>query len=149
MQTTALVNEAYLRLIDISDVDWKDRAHFFAVASQLMRRILIDSLRADHAMKRGGAGLVLEHPTDWERIRSLDAGRTEELLAVDQALARLEVMDPRRARVAELRVFAGLEVVEMAEVLGVSEVTVKRDWRVAKAWLMRELDFVIHDPGHG
>lgn len=141
MQTTALVNEAYMRLVDIRSVDWKDRAHFFAVSAQLMRRILIDSVRARHAAKRGGAGLVLESPGNWDGVPALEAAQTEELLAVDEALNRLAAMDPRRAKVVELRVFAGLAVAEVAEALAISEVTVKRDWRLAKAWLQRELGF--------
>ncbi len=139
IQTTALVHEAYLRLLKIDDVDWNDRAHFFAVAAQLMRRILIDFVRAGGAVKRGG-------PNQRVRDVSLDdipapgSDRATELLAVDDALSRLADLDPRRARVVELRVFGGLTHEEIAQVLRISQQSVMRDWRLAKAWMLRELN---------
>jgi RNA polymerase sigma factor (TIGR02999 family) len=135
LQTTALVNEAYLRMVDVEGVRWQDRAHFFAVAAQMMRRILVDSARAHLADKRGGR---LPHVYLDE---SMDASpqSSEELVALDDALNALEAMDARKARVVELRFFAGLSVEEMAEALQISAPSVKRDWKLAKAWLSREL----------
>jgi RNA polymerase sigma factor (TIGR02999 family) len=135
LQTTALVNEAYLRLVDVSRVRWKSRAHFLGVAAQAMRRILVDAARARGARKRGGAEFRV----------LLDEGllvapeRGASLIALDDALTTLASVDPRKSRVVELRYFAGLSVAETAAVLGVSPETVQRDWRVAKAWLLREL----------
>jgi len=139
IQTTALVHEAYLRLMKIDDVDWNDRAHFFAVAAQLMRRILVDTVRARGALKRGGQdqrvdGIVLDD------LPAAGTDRAVELLAVDDALSRLFEIDPRRARVVELRVFGGLTHDEIADVLRISPQSVMRDWRLAKAWMLRELD---------
>jgi len=139
MQTTALVNEAYLKLVDIKSVDWRDRVHFFAVSANVMRRILIDIARAHTAEKRGGPAKAVFVPADWEEIPAPDSKRAEELLALDEALTRLIEMDVRRGKVVELRVFAGLSVEETAEVLDVSAATIMREWRVAKAWLVREL----------
>jgi RNA polymerase sigma factor (TIGR02999 family) len=139
VQTTALVHEAYLRLLKIDNVDWNDRAHFFAVAAQLMRRILVDMVRAGGALKRGGR----EQRVDDVVLDQLPAPGTEraaELLAVDEALDRLTEVDPRRARVVELRVFGGLTHEEIAEVLHISQQSVMRDWRLAKAWMLRELN---------
>jgi RNA polymerase sigma factor (TIGR02999 family) len=138
LQTTALVHEAYLRLLKIDNVDWNDRAHFFAVAAQLMRRILVDMVRAGSAVKRGGrekrvADIALDD------IPAPGSDRAVELLAVDDALSRLTEIDPRRARVVELRVFGGLTHEEIAEILRISQQSVMRDWRLAKAWMLREL----------
>jgi RNA polymerase sigma-70 factor (ECF subfamily) len=135
LQTTALVNEAYLRLVDVEGVRWQDRTHFFAVSAQIMRRILVDSARAHLADKRGGR---LPHVYLDE---SMDASpqSSEDLIALDDALNALEEMDPRKARVVELRFFAGLSVEQTAEALNISAPSVKRDWKLAKAWLSREL----------
>ena len=135
LQTTGLVNEAYLRLVDQKNVQWQNRAHFFGISAQLMRRILVDHARAKHRAKRGGADLrvTLDEATAVARTREID------LLALDEALNRLAKIDPQQSRVVELRFFSGLNVEETAEVLGVSAATVKRDWSVAKAWLHREI----------
>jgi RNA polymerase sigma-70 factor, ECF subfamily len=135
LQTTALVNEAYLRLIDSRQVRWQNRAHFFAISAQLMRRILVDFARSRRYQKRGAGSqkvTLIE-----ELIASPQQGR--DLLALDTALSALAVTDARKARVVELRFFGGLSVEEAAEVLKVSPETVMRDWRLAKAWLRREL----------
>lgn len=135
LQTTALVNEAYLRLVDCAQTNWQDRAHFFAVSAQVMRRILIDFARARGARKRGG---------DAPHI-SLDDTPTVgiepdmKLLALDSALKALASFDERKSKVVELRFFGGLSIEETAEVLQISAETVVRDWRVAKIWLLREL----------
>jgi RNA polymerase sigma factor (TIGR02999 family) len=139
LQTTALVNEAYLRLVDIDGVDWRDRVHFFAVAANVMRRILIDIARAQAAEKRGGPVKAMIVPADWDEIPARASERAEDLLALDDALTRLIEMDGRRGKIVELRVFGGLSVEETAEALQVSPATVMRDWRVAKGWLVREL----------
>jgi RNA polymerase sigma factor (TIGR02999 family) len=138
LQTTALVHEAYLRLIKIPNVDWRDRVHFFALSAQLMRRILVDAARANRAAKRGG----IESPAvvlDPDEIPAPEADRGAEVIALDDALTQLAALDPRRARVVELRVFGGLTHEEAAEILQVSPQSVMRDWRLAKAWLLREL----------
>lgn len=138
LQTTALVHEAYMRLVDIRGVDWRDRVHFFAVSAQLMRRILVDSARAHGAIKRGGhAGLVQD--LDPDDIPAPESVRAAELIELDDALRSLSQLDPRRARVVELRVFGGLTVDEAAEVLELSPQSVRRDWTLAKAWLLREM----------
>ena len=135
LQTTALVNEAYLRLVDITRVRWQDRTHFFAVAAQSMRRVLVEAARARDAQKRGGkAQFVRFDETAFPAVdKSLD------LLALDEALEALARTDGRKARVVELRFFGGLGVDETAETLGVSSDTVIRDWKVARLWLLREL----------
>ena len=135
LQATALVNEVYLRLIQINQVRWQNRAHFFAMASTLMRRILVDFARARGNRKRGGdvQKVTLDEAIIVHQERSAD------VLAVDEALRKLEELDPRRSRVVELRFFGGLTLEETAEVLSVSADTVKRDWRVARMWLLREL----------
>jgi RNA polymerase sigma factor (TIGR02999 family) len=135
LQPTALVNEVYLKLIDQDQVTWQNRAHFFGVAAQMMRHLLIDYAKAKGAVKRGGgaARTVLD-----ENIASVNAPAGD-LLAVDEALTRLATLDPQQARIVELRVFGGLTVEETAEVLGISAPTVKRDWRTAKTWLYREV----------
>ena len=135
LQTTALIHEAYLRLIDQKDVRWQNRAHFYAISAQLMRRILIDHARSRQAAKRGGSNIKL--PLEETMIAS--EGREVDLVALDEALERLASIDPQQSRVVELKFFSGLSVEETAEVLGVSQRTVKRDWNVAKAWLRREI----------
>ena len=135
LQATALVNEAYLRLVNSREVNWKNRAHFFAVSAQLMRRILVDAARARGYQKRGGEALKVT--LDEELVGPLEKGR--DLVALDDALKVLSEVDPRKSRVVELRSFGGLGVKETAEVLRVSPETVMRDWRLAKAWLKREM----------
>ena len=135
IQTTALVHEAYLKLIDVTNVDWQHRAHFFAVSAQIMRRILLDRARRRVAAKRGGAAPRV----NLDEVPDIGSGRARELIALDDALNALAKVDPRKARVIELRFFAGLSVEETAEVLKVSSDTVKRDWRLARAWLLAEL----------
>ncbi|MBI4903673.1 MAG: sigma-70 family RNA polymerase sigma factor [Acidobacteria bacterium] len=135
LQTTALVNEAYLRLIDSSRVRWKSRAHFFAVSAQLMRRILVDTARSRQKLKRGGAAAVVP----LEEAAIVAAGRPIDLIALDLALSKLTEFDERKGTVVELRYFGGLSVDETAEVLAVSPITVMRDWDLAKVWLLREL----------
>jgi len=135
LQATALVNEAYLKLIEQRAVNWQSRAHFFGVAAQLMRRILIDYARGHTREKRGGE----QKKVSLDEVILFSEQQADELLAVDDSLNLLEKMDPRQARVVELRFFAGLSVEEAAEALGVSPKTVKRDWSVAKAWLYADL----------
>lgn len=135
IQTTALVHEAYLKLIDVTNVDWQHRAHFFAVSAQIMRRILLDRARRRVAAKRGGAAPRV----NLDEVPDIGSGRARELIALDDALNALAAVDPRKARVIELRFFAGLSVEETAEVLKVSPDTVKRDWKLARAWLLAEL----------
>jgi RNA polymerase sigma factor (TIGR02999 family) len=135
LQTTALVNELYLRLVDIQQIDWQNRAHFFGVCAQLMRRILVDFARERCSQKRGGE--IPRLPLDDELVVSCDP--QPDLVALDDALKVLSDIDKRKARVVELRFFGGLDVRETAEVLRVSSETVIRDWKMAKAWLFREL----------
>jgi RNA polymerase sigma factor (TIGR02999 family) len=135
LQATALVHEAYIRLVEQNDVAWRNRAHFFGIAAQLMRRILVDHARARLAAKRGG---------ELARIPLTDAvamshDRPDELLVLDESLSRLAALDPRQAQVVELRVFGGMTMDEVAVSLETSLATSKRDWTVAKAWLLREL----------
>jgi RNA polymerase sigma factor (TIGR02999 family) len=141
LQPTALVNEAYLRLVDVKGVDWHDRAHFFAIAAQLMRRILVDAARARATAKRGGeSGRVAPSPDlNLDQIPDLGLERSAELVALNDALNALALWDKRKASVVELRFFGGLSVEETAEVLGISPQSVKRDWKLARAWLMKEL----------
>ena len=135
LQTSALVNDAYIRLIDWKNVHWQNRAHFFAVSAQLMRRILVDFARERKNLKRGGgAQLSLTEAETFTMDRDTD------LVALDEALNTLVEIDPRKAQVVELRFFGGLSNTEIAEVLTVSEQTVLRDWRLAKVWLLKELD---------
>lgn len=136
LQTTALVNEAYLRLIDSSRVRWQNRAHFFAVSAQLMRRILVDLARARKKLRRGGDAIQISL-ADVEDISELS---DPDLIALDEALDRLSAMDQRKSKIIELRCFGGLSVEETAEVLKVSANTVMRDWGFAKVWLLRELE---------
>jgi len=138
LQTTALVSEAYLKLVGQRDVDWQNRAHFFAIAATVMRRILVDNARRDQRAKHGGgapAASVDEMQAVPQPI-SIDA---VDALALDTALRKLEAFDPEQARIVELRFFGGLTVEETAEVLGTSPSTVKREWALAKGWLFREL----------
>jgi RNA polymerase sigma factor (TIGR02999 family) len=134
---TGLVNEAYLRLVDASTIEWQDRAHFLSVSSRIMRRVLIDAARRRAAEKRGPAA---DGPAvDVGRIPAAGSDRAASLCALDDALEALARLDPRRAQVIELRFFGGLSVDETADVLSVSPQTVMRDWKLARAWLMREL----------
>jgi RNA polymerase sigma-70 factor, ECF subfamily len=135
LQTTALVNEAYLCLVDQSRVEWQNRAHFFGVAAQIMRRILLAQARENHRLKRGGGDIRVE----LDAAATLCAAESENLMALDEALERLAALDERKERVVELRYFGGLSVEETAEVLGISAVTVARDWEFSKNWLRREL----------
>ncbi len=141
LQTTALVNEAYLRLVDVKKVSWQNRAHFFGVSAQLMRRILVDLARSRHSLKRGGDA----HTLSLEESLIVSPERGADLVALDDTLKALASVDPRRSRVVELRFFGGLSVEETAEVLKVSPETVMHDWKLAKAWLLRELSA---DKGH-
>ena len=134
LQTTALVNEAYMRLVDYKRMHWKDRAHFFAVSSQAMRRILVEHARR-HNLKRGGN---VQH-VELEEALNIGGNEDVDLVAVDRALTGLTRMDPRKAQIVEMRFFGGLSVEETAEVLRISAITVKRDWRAARAWLYHEL----------
>ena len=136
LQTSALINEAYLRLIDWKNVRWQNRAHFFGVAAQLMRRILVDFARDRQYLKRGG-GAVQVSLTE---AASFIVHRSGDFVALDEALKALAEIDPRKVKVVEMRFFAGLSVEEVAELLNVSKETVMRDWRLAKVWLLRELD---------
>jgi RNA polymerase sigma-70 factor, ECF subfamily len=135
LQATALANEAWLRLIDAGSVDWHDRAHFFAVSATMMRRILVDKARGRVRAKRGGHAPKL----NLDQIPDPSSGRSGELIAVDDALTALARLDPRKAKVIELRFFGGLSVEETAEVLKISPQSVMRDWRLARSWLMREM----------
>jgi RNA polymerase sigma-70 factor (ECF subfamily) len=135
LQTTALINEAYIRLIEWKKLHWENRAHFFAVAAQLMRRILVDAARARGSAKRGGG--TAETTLDEGCV--VQPGKSRDLLALDEALTRLAQIDERKSRVVELRFFGGLSVGETAMVLGSSERTVLREWNLARAWLYREV----------
>ena len=141
IQTTALVHELYLRLVGQERVRWQDRAHFFAVAAQLMRRILVDHARKRLNAKRGGDVVLLPLDTNGAFI----AERAAEVVAVDDAVKALSAVDDRKARIVELRFFGGLSIEETAGVLGVSAGTVMRDWTIAKAWLRREMSGTRHD----
>jgi len=135
LQTTALIHEAYVRLVDQRNVQWQNRAHFFGIAGQMMRRILVDHARAKKRVKRGGSDLrvSLGEATVAVQDQGLD------IVALDEALERLAQLDEQQSRVVELRFFSGLTVEETAAVMGISKATVKRDWSMAKAWLHREL----------
>ena len=136
LQTSALINEAYLRLVNQRAVAWQDRTHFFAVAAQVMRRILIDHARRHQASKRG-AGV---QPVALNDMEAVSRERAAEFVALDEALVKLAAIDERKSRIVELRFFAGLTVEEVAEVLKLSPITIKREWRSARAWLQRELN---------
>lgn len=142
LQPTALVNEAFLKLAANTRAEWRDRAQFYAVAARLMRRILVDYARKRAAGKRGGG-----HQVTLEENLVLREERIEDVLGVDEVLERLEALDPRQGRIVELRFFSGLTVEEIAEVLGISTPTVKREWSSAKAWLHRELSLVRNRAG--
>jgi len=135
LQATALIHEAYIRLTGIHEIDWQDRSHFFAVAATLMRRILVEHARASQAGKRGGG---------WDAV-SLNEGilpgaeRSSEIVALDEALTRLAELDQRQSKIVEMRFFAGMSEEETGQALGISARTVKRDWRIARAWLFKEL----------
>ena len=136
LQTTALVNEAYLRLIEQKGMKWRNRAHFFAISAQLMRRILVSMARARHANKRGGEA----RQVSLDEALVISEERAAELVALDEAMNELAALDSRRSRVVELRYFGGLSVEETAEILKISPETVMRDWKRAKAWLYTELN---------
>jgi RNA polymerase sigma-70 factor, ECF subfamily len=135
LQTTALVNEVYLRLVDVHEVSWQDRAHFFAISARMMRRILSDFARSRNYRKRGGAALHVS----FREALAVSQEQHAEIVAIDDALVELAALDPRKNQVVELRFFGGLSVEETAEALKVSPETVKRDWRFAKSWLHRVL----------
>jgi len=140
LQTTALANEAYLRLVDCQQVRWQDRAHFFAISAQLMRRILVDFARSRHYQKRGAGARAVSFD------ENLVVGQQEcpDLVALDEALEALAEVDARKCKVVELKFFGGLTAEEIAEVLGVSPQTVLRDWKLAKAWLRHEMKGGLH-----
>lgn len=140
LQTTALINEAYLKLLDCSRIDWKDRAHFLAIASRLMRRILVDHARSRLSKKRG-EGLLL---ASLDQNQTPPVVRDPALIALDDALNSLSIEDKRKSDVVELRFFGGLSVEETSEALGVSVETVMRDWKFAKTWLSREMKKAVH-----
>src|SRR2546423_2502412 len=133
LQTTALVNEAYLRLVKRKSVRWQNRAHFFAVAAQVMRHILIDHAREHHYAKRGGDARKIS----LDQVTLMSPERAKELIALDEALEALARIDPRKSRIVELRYFGGMTIEEVAEVLKIAPVTVQREWRAAKAWLYK------------
>jgi RNA polymerase sigma factor (TIGR02999 family) len=135
LQATALVNEAYVRLIDWKNVQWQNRAHFFGIAAQMMRRILVDYARAQQREKRGGGTAQVS----LSEANGVPLGSAGDFVALDEALAALEKLSPRQSRTVELRFFGGLSLEEAAEALGVSVGTVRRDWELARAWLFREL----------
>ncbi len=152
IQSTALVNEAFVRLVSQQSVDWQSRAHFIGLASKLMRRVLVDYARARLANKRGGGVGVLSldemaEPSEADAapnttptaLQHLDSHTQDEVSAIDQALLRLEKIDPRQSQIVEMRYFGGLTVEQTAEAIGISEATVKREWTLARAWLRREL----------
>jgi RNA polymerase sigma factor (TIGR02999 family) len=141
LQSTALVHEVYLRLTKAQQVDWHDRVHFFALSAQIMRHVLVDAARARTATKRGGGAVQDEHSSaaDLDQIPTTESDAAATFCALDDALESLSRIDPRRAKVIELRFFGGLSVEETADALQVSPQTVMRDWRLARAWLAREL----------
>lgn len=136
LQTSALINEAYIRLVNQQDIPWQNRAHFFGVAAQVMRHILIDHARKHCYAKRGGGA----RKVPLEEAMIVNDKRAEELVALDDALKDLTALDPRKSRIIELRFFGGLSIEETAEALQISPVTVTREWRSAKAWLRREMN---------
>jgi RNA polymerase sigma factor (TIGR02999 family) len=142
LQTTALVHEVYLRMVDVTSVEWRERAQFFAMAAQMMRRILVDAARARHARKRGGGDVNV----NLDESGILPPAPVRSVLAVDDALSAFSKVAPRQARVVELRYFGGLTEEEIVAVLGISPRTVRRDWDLAKAWLLRELSDTVKNP---
>lgn len=142
LQATALVNEAFVRLVDARQVDWRDRAPFFAVSARMMRRILVDAARIKASLKRGGAAQRVDHstPVNLDQFPTAASSIASQVCALDDALRTLARMDPRRAQVIELRYFGGLTVEETGHVLKISPQSVMRDWKLARAWLARELD---------
>jgi RNA polymerase sigma factor (TIGR02999 family) len=139
LDATALVHEAYLKLVDAGGIDWQDRGHFFAIAARIMRRILVDAARTRTAAKRGGGVELIADAEVLNQVAAADTSRAAEIVAIDDALASLAAIDPRRAQVVELRFFAGLSVEETAQALSVSPQTVMRQWKLARAWLAREV----------
>ncbi|HEY4212235.1 MAG TPA: sigma-70 family RNA polymerase sigma factor [Steroidobacteraceae bacterium] len=154
IQRTALVHEAFVRLVDQRSIDWRDRSHFFALASNVMRRILVDHARARLASKRGGGAVMLsfeevtgptdpDNPTPSRPDAGVDIpnpdGEGDDIEAIDGALTHLAALDPRQAQIVEMRYFGGLTIEETAQALGISDATVKREWTAARAWLRREL----------
>jgi RNA polymerase sigma factor (TIGR02999 family) len=137
LQPTALINEAYLRLVDQNRVTWENRAHFFGIAANAMRRILVDHARGHQAAKRGGS--VIKLPLD-EAVHGSPKHEEMDLVALDEALTRLANLDPEQSRLVELRYFGGLTIEETARVMGISPATVKRDWTISRAWLRREIN---------
>ena len=139
LQTTALIHEAYLKLVDQKNVHWQNRAHFFGIAAQLMRRILVDHARTKKRAKRGGSNIRVS----FNEANVLSPSQDLDIVALDEALERLSEIDEQQSRIVELRFFSGLTVEETAAVLAISPATVKRDWSMAKAWLHREISAVI------
>lgn len=135
LQTSALVNEAYMRLVDYRQMRWQSRAHFFAVAAQAMRRILVEHARKRHFAKRGGGAVQVS----LDEAATVSEKQAADLIALDDALTSLEAIDPRKSRIVELRYIGGLNIEETAEALGISPATVQREWRSAKAWLYRTI----------
>jgi RNA polymerase sigma-70 factor (ECF subfamily) len=135
LQATALINEAYLRLVDWKDIQWADRAHFFGMAANMMRRVLVDFARRRGRIKRGGDAILVS----LVEAANVPSQESADMLALDDALQRLEALDPRKGRIVEMRFFGGLSLEETAEALNVSVTTVRRDWSLARAWLFREL----------
>ena len=142
LQTTALVHEVYIRLVDTAKIEWHERAQFFAMAAQMMRRILVDAARARRSQKRGGAAAKV----NLEETAVLSPGQDRSILALDEALAAFSQVAPRQAKVVELRYFGGLTEEEIVAALSISPRTVRRDWELAKAWLLRELSHTIRKP---
>lgn len=137
LQPTALVNEAYIRLVDQRSANWQNRAQFYGIAAQLMRRILVDHARSKHAEKRGGSA---QQRLSITSAKGLSAKPDFDVLALHEALKELAIIDPQQARIVELKFFGGLSIEEIAEVLGVGHATVERDWKMARAWLRRKLE---------
>jgi RNA polymerase sigma factor (TIGR02999 family) len=135
LQATALINEAYLRLIDWKDIQWADRAHFFGMAASMMRRVLVDHARSRDRVKRGGEAILVS----LIEAANVPTPKSADVLALDDVLRQLEAMDPRKCRIVEMRFFGGLNLEETAEALNVSVATVRRDWSLTRAWLFREL----------
>jgi len=141
LQTTALINEAYLRLVAWKNVRWQNRAHFFGISAQLMRKILVDFARSRNYAKRGAGASVIT----LEEFPDVSSDRARDILALDEALLRLATFDPRKSRIVELRFFGGLTLEETAEVLNVSSRTIRREWELAKVWLSREISAEARD----